>query len=216
MNRRDFLLSTTTSAALAGLASTAARAEMAMSPGEKPVSPMQWTDENGLTRFLKHDTDPLTDEFAKYPRCPYCGMMRQMYSHTRHLIVYGNDTVDGTCSLHCAAISLSLNMDAGPKAIYAGDAGAEGAVKPLAETSALTYVIDPAKPGTMTAVSKWAYADAAKAEAAAAAAGEAAKTATFEEALTLAYLDMAKDTLAIRKRRGEKRKQMGMDMPAGN
>ncbi|PTV97260.1 NosL protein [Rhodobacter aestuarii] len=213
MNRRDFLLTTTTGAAFASLGAAAAHAEMAMSPGEKPVSPMQWTDENGLTRFLKHDTDPLNDEFAKYPRCPYCGMMRQMYSHSRHLIVYGNDTVDGTCSLHCAAISLSLNMDAGPKAIYAGDAGAEGEVKPLADTAAMTYVIDPAKPGTMTAVSKWAYADAAKAEEAA---SKGAKTATFEEALTLAYLDMAKDTLAIRKRRGEKRKQMGMEMPSGN
>ncbi|SOC10655.1 nitrous oxide reductase accessory protein NosL [Rhodobacter maris] len=214
MNRRNFLITTTTGAAFAGLAGTAAHAEMAMAPTEKPVSPMQWTDENGLTRFLKVDTDPLTDEFEKYPRCPYCGMMRQMYSHTRHLIVYANDTVDATCSLHCAAISLALNMDAGPKAIYAGDAGAEGEVKPLAETGAMTYVIDPGKPGTMTAVSKWAYADAAKAEAAASAAG--AKTTAFDEALTLAYLDMAKDTLAIRARRGEKRKQMGMAMPAGN
>ena len=215
MKRRDFLLTTTTGAVLAGALGTAARAEMAMSPAEKPVSPMQWTDENGLTRFLQVDTDPLTDEFTKYPRCPYCGMMREMYSHTRHLIVYGNDTVDGTCSLHCAAISLALNMDAGPKTIYAGDAGAEGEVKPLADSAAMTYVIDPAKPGTMTAVSKWAYADAAKAEAAVAASPDA-KAVGFDEALVLAFGDMAKDTLMIRKRRGEKRKQMGMTAPASN
>ncbi len=214
MKRRDFLLTTTTGAVLASALGTAARAEMAMTPAEKPVSPMQWTDENGLTRFLKVDADPLTDEFAKYPRCPYCGMMRQMYSHTRHLIVYANGTVDGTCSLHCAAISLALNMDAGPKTIYAGDAGAEGEVKPLADTAAMTYVIDPAKPGTMTAVSKWAYADAATAEAAAASPG--AKAVGFDEALVLAFGDMAKDTLMIRKRRSEKRKQMGMAAPASN
>ena len=215
MKRRDFLLTTTTGAVLASALGTAARADMAMTPAEKPVSPMQWTDENGLTRFLKVDTDPLTDEFTKYPRCPYCGMMREMYSHTRHLIVYGNDTVDGTCSLHCAAISLALNMDAGPKTIYAGDAGAEGEVKPLADSAAMTYVIDPAKPGTMTAVSKWAYADAAKAEAAVAA-SPGAKAVGFDEALVLAFGDMAKDTLMIRKRRGEKRKQMGMAAPASN
>lgn len=213
MNRRNFLLTTATGAAL--VAATGARAEMAMTPAEAPISPMQWTDENGLTRFLKTDTAPLENEFEKYPRCPYCGMMRKMYSQTRHLIVYGNDTVDGTCSLHCASISLALNMDAGPKAIYAGDAGAEGEVKPLAEVSAMSYVIDPAKPGTMSAVSKWAYADAAKAEAAAATNPEA-KVVSFDEALVLAFADMAKDTLMIRKRRGEKRKQMGMAAPAGN
>lgn len=215
MKRRDFLSATATGAAFVAVAGSAARAEMAMTPAEKPVSPMQWTDENGLTRFLKVDTDPLTNEFEKYPRCPYCGMMRKMYSQTRHLIVYENDTVDGTCSIHCAGISLAMNMDAGPKAIYAGDAGAEGEVKPLAEVSAMTYVIDPAKPGTMTAVSKWAYADKAKAEAAAATNPEA-KMVGFDEALTMAFLDMAKDTKMIRKRRGEKRKEMGLPMPAGN
>ena len=213
MKRRDFLAATASGAALASLAPLPVRAEMAMSPGEKPVSPMQWTDENGLTRFLKIDTDPLTGELEKYPRCPYCGMMRAMFSASRHLIVYENDTVDGTCSIHCAAISLALNMDAGPKAIYAGDAGAEGEVKPLADTAAMTYVIDPAKPGTMSAVSKLAYAERAKAEAAL---SGAAKLANFDEALTLAYLEMAKDTMMIRKRRGEKRHEMGMKMPGSN
>ncbi|WP_444464608.1 nitrous oxide reductase accessory protein NosL [Rhodobacter capsulatus] len=215
MKRRDFLAATTTAAALMPLAALPARAEMAMTPAEKPVSPMQWTDENGLTRFLKVDTDPLTDDLGKYPRCPYCGMMRGMYSASRHLIVYENDTVDGTCSIHCAAISLALNMDAGPKAIYAGDAGAEGDLKPLADTAAMTYVIDPAKPGTMSAVSKRAYADRAKAEAAAAASA-GASLADFDAALMAAYVEMAKDTSMIRKRRGEKRHEMGMKMPGSN
>lgn len=195
MKRRDFLLTSSTGLAFAA---TGALAETAM----KPLSPMQWTDENGLTRFLKTDTDPLNGEFEKYPRCPYCGMMRQMFSHSRHLIVYGNDTVDGTCSLHCAAISLSLNMDQGPVKIYAGDAGAEGDMKPLGDALAMTYVVDPDKMGTMTAVSKFAFTDAEKAKAAA---GPNAKLVTFDEALTMAYVDMAKDTIAIRKRRGEKR-----------
>lgn len=202
MKRRDFLITTSTGLALAA---TGARAEMAMSPNEKPVSPMQWTDENGLTRFLKVDTAPLENEYEKYPRCPYCGMMRQMYAFSRHLIVYANDTVDATCSIHCAAISLALNMDQGPVTIYAGDAGAEGEMKPLVDTAGMSYVIDPDKPGTMTAVSKFAYADAAKAKAAA---GPNAQVVGFDAALTLAYADMAKDTIAIRKRRAEKRAAM--------
>lgn len=200
MNRRDFILTSSTGALFAA----AARAE-----GQMPMqSPMAWTDENGLTRFLKVDTNPLENEFEKYPRCPYCGMMRMQWSHTRHLIVYDNDTVDGTCSIHCAAISLSLNMDAGPKVIYAGDAGADGDVKPLADTAQMTYVIDPGKPGTMTMVSKYAYADPAKAEAAAAA-GEGTQMVGFDDALRLAYAEMAEDTIMLRKRRGEKRKEMG-------
>jgi copper chaperone NosL len=196
MNRRDFILTTSTGALFAA---TSANAE------DMPMqSPMAWTDEHGLTRFLKEDTNPLENEFEKYPRCPYCGMLRADWSHTRHLIVYENDTVDGTCSLHCAAISLALNMDAGPKVIYAGDAGAEGEVKPLADTATMTYVINPGKMGTMTKTSKWAYADAAKAEAAAAE-GEGTQMVGFDDALRLAFAGMAEDTIGIRMRRAERR-----------
>ena len=200
MNRRDFILTTSTGALFAA----AARAE-----GEMPMqSPMAWTDENGLARFLKVDTAPLENEFEKYPRCPYCGMVRMQWSHTRHLVVYEDDTVDGTCSLHCAAISLSLNLDRGPKTIYAGDAGAEGDVKPLADSAAMTYVINPDKPGTMTMISKYAYTDPAKAEAAAAESANA-KLVGFDDALRLAYADMAESTIMIRKNRAEKRAKMG-------
>jgi nitrous oxide reductase accessory protein NosL len=199
MKRRDFLITTSTGMLLA--ATQSANAEMTM-----PQSPMAWTDENGLARFLKTDTDPLTNEFEKYPRCPYCGMMRKMFSQTRHLIVYEDDAVDGTCSLHCAAISLALNLDRVPKVIYAGDAGAAGEVKPLVDSAAMTYVIDPARPGTMTAVSKYAYADKAQAEAAA---GPDAKLADFDTALVDAYNGMAQDTIRIRKRRAERRARAG-------
>lgn len=194
MKRRDFLLTTSTGIAFVA-ASQAAQAEA-------PMMPWDWTDANGLARFLKVDTAPLENEFEKYPRCPYCGMMRKMFSHSRHLIVYEDDAVDGTCSLHCAAISLSLNMDRGPKMIYAGDAGSDAEVKPLADSAAMTYVIDPDKMGTMTAASKFAYADKAKAEAAA---GPNAQLVGFDDALVLAYAEMAKDTIAIRKRRAERR-----------
>ncbi|MCC2112729.1 MAG: nitrous oxide reductase accessory protein NosL, partial [Hyphomicrobiales bacterium] len=137
-----------------------------------------------------------------YPRCPYCGMVRKKFSYSRHLIVYEDDTVDATCSIHCAGISLALNMDRGPKTIYAGDAGAEGDIKPLIDSANATYVIDPKKPGTMTARSKFAYADKAKAEAAV---SEGATLAGFDDTLRAAYADMAEDTIRIRKNRAEKR-----------
>lgn len=198
MKRRDFLLTGSTGALM--MASTAASADT------KPVmqTPWDWTAENGLTNNLRTDTSPLENEFEKYPRCPYCGMVRKAWSHSRHLIVYDDDSVDGTCSLHCAAISLSLNMDRGPRTIYAGDAGAEAEVKPLADTAQMTYVINPAKMGTMTKVSKWAYADKAMAEAAAAEA-EGTSMVGFDDALRAAFVSMGEDTIAIRKRRAEKR-----------
>lgn len=200
MNRRNFLITTSTGLALAAASGAHAEGQMAQQ------MPWEWTDENGLARFLKQDTAPLENEFEKYPRCPYCGMMRQMFSHTRQLIVYEDDSVDGTCSIHCSAISLSINMDRGPKVIYAGDAGSDEKIKPLADSASMTFVIDPDKPGTMTGDSKWAYADEAKAKAAA---GPNAQLTDFDGALTVAYTDMAKDTINIRKRRAERRMKAG-------
>jgi nitrous oxide reductase accessory protein NosL len=190
-------------AALATLfAAAPARAE------DKPLSPWDWTDANGLVKDLPKDADPSRDDVKKFPRCRYCGMMRGKFSHTRHLIQYADDAVDGTCSLHCAAIGLSLDMDRGPKAIWAGDAGAEGEIKPLVLVDKATYLIDPTKPGTMTRVSNAAYADKAKAEAAAKGVA-GAELVGFDTALRKAYLVMADDTIMLRKRRGEMRKKMG-------
>ena len=201
LNRRYFLIASTTFTTLL----TSASAWSA----DRPLAPTQWTDQFGLIKDLPIDKDPLTDELKKYPRCRYCGMERAKFSHSRHLIVYEDDAVDGTCSLHCAAIGLSLNMDRGPKAIYAGDAGADGEVKPLVKVDNATYVVDPSKPGTMTKVSVLAFADKAKAETAAKA-STVAELADFNGALRKAYLVMADDTIMLRQRRGEVRKKMSM------
>mgnify|MGYP001765164137 CR=1 FL=1 len=177
---------------------------------DKPVTPWAWTDANGLVKDLPKDPNPTTDDVKKFPRCRYCGMVRAQFSHTRHLIHYEDDAVDATCSLHCAAIGLSLNMDKGPKAIWTGDAGADGEVKPLVLVDKAFYVVDPSKPGTMTRVSNAAYADKAKAEAAARAEPSAkagAEVVGFDAALRKAYLVMADDTIMLRTRRGEMRKK---------
>lgn len=71
----------------------------------------------------KKPADPKAAEndIEKYPKCPYCGMNRKQYSHSRMLVHCADDIADGTCSPHCAAISLSLNIDREPKAIHVGD-----------------------------------------------------------------------------------------------
>jgi nitrous oxide reductase accessory protein NosL len=208
-NRRHWIAS----AALGSVALASGCAHPPSNAASPGTPPTQWTDEHGLVAVLPKDPDPLTNELAKYPRCRYCGMERAKFSHTRHLLVYEDDSVDGACSIHCAAISLALNMDRGPKALYAGDAGSKEAIKPLVPVDKAHYVLDPSKPGTMTKASKFAYASRAAAEAAAgseAAVKAGARIVDFDTALTAAYLGMAEDTAMLRKRRGEMRRKLKM------
>ena len=170
------------------------------------MMPWEWTDKYGLVNNMKKDKNPLENEFEKYPRCPYCGMARKMWSQTRHLIQYEDDSTEGTCSIHCASLSLALNMDRGPKKIWVGDAGAEGEVKPLIEADKAFYAIQPGQMGTMTGNRKWAYADEAKAKA------TGGTVVDFDGALQAAYVDMGKNTIGIRKRRAEKRAHMAEKM----
>jgi nitrous oxide reductase accessory protein NosL len=153
----------------------------------------------------KPDPEPLKDELQKYPKCPYCGMDRKMWNHSRHLVHYDDDLADGTCSLLCAAISLSLNMDRGPKAIYAADFGSDSKIKPMVNVDKVTYLVGSDLPGTMTKQSKMAFSSPEAAKAAQKSHG--GELATFDEALTKTYLNMAKDTAGIRKRRAAKRKK---------
>jgi nitrous oxide reductase accessory protein NosL len=152
------------------------------------------------------DPKPLDDELAKYPKCPYCGMDRTQFHHSRHLVHYQDDLADGTCSIHCAALSLALNMDRGPTAIYAGDFGSTEKIKPLVNVDGASYLIGSKLPGTMSKTSKLAFAspDAAKA----AQAENGGEIGDFHAALRRAYMDMAEDTVMIRKKRAERRQKM--------
>lgn len=152
------------------------------------------------------DDNPLEGELKKYTRCPYCGMNRTKWHHSRHLVQYDDGLADGTCSIHCLAISLSLNLDRGPKAIYAADFSSSAEIKPLIEVDKASYLIGSKLKGTMSANSKMAFAsqDAAKT----AMAEHGGELADFDTALKAAYLDMAKDTQMIRKRRSERMNRM--------
>lgn len=152
------------------------------------------------------DDSPLSDELKKYPSCPYCGMSRTKFNHSRHLVQYDDNLVDGTCSVHCLAISLSLNLDRGPKAIYAADFGSPESVKPMIPADSAHYLIGSQLKATMSRTSKVAFATQQAAEKAADTNG--GTIADFDTALTAAYTDMATDTISIRKRRAEKRRHM--------
>ena len=102
----------------------------------------------------------LDNDVKEIPSCKYCGMNRETFAHSRMLIEYNDGTKEGTCSLHCAAVDLALNLDKTPKAIQVGDYGTKGLIN--AETA--VWVIGGSKPGVMTKNAKWAFANKADAE----------------------------------------------------
>ena len=195
MNRREALkLSLLAGAALAV---GSPRAYTAECPGDG--TPNQFVPKNAP------DAKPNENDIEKYPKCPYCGMDRKQYHHSRMLIQYSDDLPDGVCSLHCAAISLSLNVDLEPKAIWVGDNASTAEVKPLVDVDKATFLIDSNIPGVMTAQSKVAYGMEEAAKAAQAANG--GELGNFDKALLAAYTSMSQDVSRIRKMRAERRRK---------
>jgi len=141
-----------------------------------------------------------SNDVKEITSCKYCGMNREMFAHSRMLIEYDDGTTVGTCSLHCAALDLALNLDKNPKAIWVGDFG----TKELIDAEKAFWVIGGDKPGVMTKNAKWAF---AKQEAAEKFRQEHGGTVSgFDEALEAAYKSLNDDTRMIR----EKRKMMRM------
>jgi len=198
MTRRELLA---LSAMAAGLSAVPAEAQQAACPTDG--TPMQFIPKKPA------DPNPAQDDIAKYAACPYCNMNRRQFHHSRMLIQYSDNLPDGTCSLHCVAISLALNVDRGPKAIYVADFAAPAEPKPLIEVSQASFLVGSSLPGVMTKRSKVAYGSEAAAKAAQAAKG--GEVMNFDKALLAAYADMAQDVVMIRKNREERRKKMQME-----
>lgn len=199
MQRRDMFklpLLVAGSAAASLLVPTARAAEKCVADG----TPLQFVPKT------PKDATPLENELKKYPKCPYCGMDRAQFHHARHLVHYADDLVDGTCSIHCLSISLAINLDREPKAIYAPDNASAEAVKPLVNVDKAAYLIGGKLPGVMTHRSKVSYGN--KEAALAAKEQHGGEIGDFAGALTASYADLAKDTLMIRKKREERRQHM--------
>ena len=139
------------------------------------------------------------EDQVKHPACPYCGMDRAKFAHSRALITYDDGTVVGTCSLHCAAIDLSLKIDKTPVAIMVADYS----TKKLIDAEAANWVIGGSKMGVMTRRAKWAFRDQAGADAFMAASGGSA--GEFEVAVKAAFEDMYADLEMIRAKRKKMR-----------
>jgi copper chaperone NosL len=139
------------------------------------------------------------DDIQKHPVCKYCGMDRDKFSFSRMLIVYDDGSTMGTCSLHCAAIDLAINIDKTPQSILVGDYNTRRLIP--AETA--VWVIGGSKTGVMTKRAKWAFEN--KEDALKYIAANGGKEASFEESMKAAYEDMYEDTKMIRERKKERK-----------
>ena len=193
MNRRDVLK---LSLATAGLATAAtAHAQSCATDG----TPAQFIPKKAA------DPKAYENDLEKFPKCPYCGMDRRQYHHSRMLIQYSDNLPDGVCSLHCAAISLAVNVDREPKTIWVADNASNAEIKPLIDVDQATFLIGSQIKGVMSKRSKVAYGSETAARAAMAANG--GELGRFDQALLAAYTDMSQDVSMIRKVREERRQR---------
>jgi len=121
------------------------------------------------------------------------------------LVQYSDDLVDGVCSIHCLSLSLGVNIDREPKAIWGPDYGSAAEPRPLLPVEKLTYLIGADLKHAMTKRSKHSFAslDVAKEFQT----RHGGTFGNFDEALKQSYLDMAADVAQIRKNREERRKR---------
>jgi nitrous oxide reductase accessory protein NosL len=138
------------------------------------------------------------DDIVKHPNCKYCGMDRAKFAHSRVHIEYDDGSALGTCSLHCAAIDLAVNIDKMPMTIMVGDYKS----KKLVDAEKSFWVIGGDKMGVMTRRAKWCFGDGN--EAGLFIQQHGGNLASFDMTLKAAYEDMYKDIKMIR----EKRKKM--------
>ncbi len=195
MKRRD-MLKLSLAATAAGLATTS-RAQQAC-PGDG--TPAQFVPKKPA------DAQAHVGDIDKYPKCPYCGMDRKQHNRTRMLVQYSDDLVDGVCSIHCLALSLGVNIDREPKAIWGPDYGSAAEPRPLVPVEQLTYLIGADLKHAMTKRSKHSF--AAKEVAEQFRQKHGGEFGDFNEALKQSYLDMAADVAQIRKNREERRRKM--------
>jgi copper chaperone NosL len=127
-----------------------------------------------------------------FPACTYCNMNRQSYSHSRMLIVYDDGTAFGSCSIHCTALNLVVQMGKTPSSIRVADYYS----RKLIDAETAWWVLGGAKPGVMTRRAKWAFRKEADAKKFISEHG--GEPATFDDVLKATYQDMYEDAKMIR------------------
>jgi nitrous oxide reductase accessory protein NosL len=141
-------------------------------------------------------------DISVHPECPYCGMDRAKFAHSRMQLTYDDNSTIGFCSVHCAALDMAMYLDRTPIAFSVGDYQ----TKTLIDAEKAFWVIGGDKPGVMTRQPKWAFEKKGDADRFIQAHG--GKPATFEAVIEATYADMYQDTKMIREKRKMMREKM--------
>ena len=147
---------------------------------------------SGIAAYAENLSD-----VQQHKSCKYCNMDREKFAHSRMLIEFTDGSSTGLCSIHCAALELAQTFDKEPKAILVGDYNH----KNLIDAEKAYWVIGGQKPGVMTKIAKWAFAEKKDAEDFIKENG--GKLGTFDDAMKSTYEDMYNDTKMIRAKRAK-------------
>jgi copper chaperone NosL len=128
-------------------------------------------------------------------------MDRHKFAHSAMLIEYEDGTTTATCSLHCTAVELAINIDKTPRKLMVGDYG----TKKLTDAETACWTLGGDLPGVMTKRAKWAFENRAECEKFAREHG--ATIVSLDDAIKASYEDMYSDTKMIREKRKMKRMQ---------
>jgi copper chaperone NosL len=106
-----------------------------------------------ITHKKSAATDITMADMENLPECIYCGMSRHQYAYSRALVIYDDGTAVGTCSIHCAAIDLTVNMNKPVNSVMIADYS----TRKLIDAEKAVWVIGGEKSGVMTKRAKWAF-----------------------------------------------------------
>jgi hypothetical protein len=127
--------------------------------------------------------------------CIHCGMMKAKFGHSWVIIEHEDGTLEGVCSVHCAAVDMALHIDKPVKKITVGDYNSKKQI----DADRAFWVIGGDKMGVMTARAKWAFETKEAADNFMKTHG--GRPATFEEVMKASFEDMYEDVLMIQKKR---------------
>ena len=135
------------------------------------------------------------DDIKKHPSCPFCGMDREEYAHSRMLIEFSETTTIGTCSIYCSATMIALKKREIKKGILVADYN----TKKLVRAEKAFWVIGGSKMGVMTKRAKWAFTE--QEEALKFIKENGGRLSSYDHAMKATFEDMYQDAKMIRDRR---------------
>jgi len=147
------------------------------------------------TRFqaVSPDKAVILQKGASKMFCPKCGMTLSMFYKTNHAAHVEGKT-EQYCSMHCLAETMADGVKMTELKVV------DTTTLKFIDATKATYVFGSSKAGTMTMMSKYAFANKADAETFAKAFG--GKVMNFDDSLTSVKSTLSKETAMIRKKQG--------------